>query len=410
MQSNDLINKVVKSTLHTIQIDPRTQMSTGTGSGCLIAYKGRLFFASVVDISDRSGLQIVLETGKVSGATTYPLPGLRFAALLNSEGVSGPEVLRTLSLCYAEIKETLELNQEAIPSDLASTPGKDDTFVFDANTMERGPASQNTRLVTAAKHLGKAGIFEQFLPDASAMELPDFEAAMGAPIFSETGELAALVTSMEPEQKILYSLSLSTIRQNLDEYIDQNPIQVIDDALENFHLSPVKKEYITYSVLYGTNRTPLQKSNKLTYTGTRDHNLHLGYCNISIPLKHEMGQIERPSWFNKLFFNESPAKYFTILSNEQIEATNFMDLLRQKLGQSDEKDTLLFIHGFNVEFNEAMMRAAQLGYDLNFKGGVAAFSWPSLGMISGYIADSDSANYSRDYLSAFIKLLILNKR
>ena len=52
------------------------------------------------------------------------------------------------------------------------------------------------------------------------------------------------------------------------------------------------------------------------------------------------------------------------------------------------------------------MRAAQLGYDLNFKGGVTAFSWPSLGAVSGYIADSDSANYSRNYLSAFIKLLI----
>ncbi len=88
------------------------------------------------------------------------------------------------------------------------------------------------------------------------------------------------------------------------------------------------------------------------------------------------------------------------------DEAKFMDLLSQKIGQSDEKDVLLFIHGFNVTFEEAMLRAAQLGYDLNFKGGVAAFTWPSLGSVGGYIADQDSAVYSRNFLSEFIKLLI----
>ncbi|MBC7774869.1 MAG: alpha/beta fold hydrolase [Phycisphaerae bacterium] len=424
MESNELINRAVKSTLNTIQIDAGTHRSAGSARGCLIAYKERLFFVCVQYISGKSSLQIVLETGQALGATTDPLFGLRFSDALNVDPstieASAFKELESVSLCYAEIKEALELNQTAvklgaitisagekktISSKLDYMHTKEESFVFYGGTIGSESIVHSDKIVLGIKNAGKTGPFERFIMDASTLESLNFKATMGAPMFSETGEFAALVALADSEQKLLYGFSAAAIQKNLDDYIHQNP-KVVDDGLESFHLNPLKKDYITYSVLYGTNRAALQKSNKLAYGGARDKNLNLGYCNISIPLKHELGQIERPGWFNKLFFNESPAKYFTILSNEQTEEAIFIDLLRQKLGQSDEKDVLLFIHGFNVAFDEAMMRAAQLGYDLNFKGGVAAFSWPSLGTISGYIADSDSAGYSRDHLCAFIKLLI----
>lgn len=35
------------------------------------------------------------------------------------------------------------------------------------------------------------------------------------------------------------------------------------------------------------------------------------------------------------------------------------------------------MHGFNVKFEEAVLRAAQIKYDLKFAGEVVLFSWPA---------------------------------
>ncbi len=168
----------------------------------------------------------------------------------------------------------------------------------------------------------------------------------------------------------------------------------------------VNNDYITYSILFGTNRKYETKMGKTEFSNTRESCLHLGTCKISIPHSHKIGNIERPSWFSSLFFEESPEKHFTILNNEIIDKTKFTSTLKEKIGQSNENDILLFIHGFNVEFTEAMLRTAQLGYDLNFKGAVVAFSWPSMGNVAGYIADTDSAKLSSNYLCEFIKILL----
>ena len=40
--------------------------------------------------------------------------------------------------------------------------------------------------------------------------------------------------------------------------------------------------------------------------------------------------------------------------------------------------------GYNVDFKESAIRAAQIGYDLNVKGITSFFSWPSQGSLEGY--------------------------
>ena len=111
--------------------------------------------------------------------------------------------------------------------------------------------------------------------------------------------------------------------------------------------------------------------------------MHIGTSDISIPLFHKRGDLERPDWFGSLFFDESPEKHFTILKTELFDKIKFINILQEKIGHSDQKDILLFIHGFNVDFKEAMLRTAQLGYDLNFKGGLTVFSWRSDGSFIG---------------------------
>jgi esterase/lipase superfamily enzyme len=75
------------------------------------------------------------------------------------------------------------------------------------------------------------------------------------------------------------------------------------------------------------------------------------------------------------------------------------------VARSADKEALVFVHGFNVDFAEAARRTAQLAYDLGFDGAPILYSWPSRGSLSpvGYGADTNSADWSALHLQAFLR-------
>ncbi len=58
-----------------------------------------------------------------------------------------------------------------------------------------------------------------------------------------------------------------------------------------------------------------------------------------------------------------------------------------------------FVHGYNYNFQESLFRLAQLKTDSNLDGTPVLFSWPSLAALPAYVADKESATYSRDALA-----------
>ncbi|HYC84558.1 MAG TPA: alpha/beta hydrolase [Chryseosolibacter sp.] len=175
-----------------------------------------------------------------------------------------------------------------------------------------------------------------------------------------------------------------------------------------------ESDFITYDVLYGTNRLPNSNKTDLNnyYSGSLQQKLEVGLCQVSIPKgrRHTSGNIERPSWFTNLFFGESPKRHVTILSIQTKSTAEYVSLLKDKLDQSDGRDALLFIHGYNNSFAESLRRAAQIGYDLSFDGPVLAFTWPSRGTVKGYLSDVDSATLSGKYLQEFLETSLLNTK
>jgi esterase/lipase superfamily enzyme len=55
------------------------------------------------------------------------------------------------------------------------------------------------------------------------------------------------------------------------------------------------------------------------------------------------------------------------------------------------KSALVFVHGYNVSFDDALKRMGQLKRDLNYDGAALLFSWPSAGHWWRYGTDRDSA-------------------
>ncbi|WJS96799.1 alpha/beta hydrolase [Flavobacterium johnsoniae] len=465
---DELINYVVKSTQHVIMIDPETLMPSSGGSGLLLIYKERLFFVSVQHVTDKAGKQAALDTGigDENGTNLYSLPALNFIDQFSVEGLDiGQPVLKklkSLDICYTEIKDSIEIKQtlkkfgdtvvtadlkRMIYTDLDYEPTFEEGYCFHGRIrgeLEDNTLNQIDKLVLGMKYDGKIGPFERFILEEEVVSELDYQGTSGAPIFSETGEPVALVAYGYIGEKYLYGFSMRELRKYLDIYIlldsinnptaEEGAVELTHEELSKFerekmetelgslfhnfgndfgittHIKNIiSTEYISYPVLYGTNRKYEIKNKKIAYKNKRDASLHTGICEISIPLSHRVGELERPDWFTSLFFNDSPEKYFTILTNELLDKDAFTEILAEKIGKSDQNDILLFIHGYNVDFKEAMYRTAQLGYDLNFKGGVTAFSWPSEATVTGYAADTDTAALSSNYLCDFIKILLETK-
>jgi esterase/lipase superfamily enzyme len=75
-----------------------------------------------------------------------------------------------------------------------------------------------------------------------------------------------------------------------------------------------------------------------------------------------------------------------------------------KLSEYDpnERSVLIFIHGYNVKFSDAAIRAAQIGFDLKVPGVMALYSWPSKANVAAYLADRELIAASETYIIEFI--------
>jgi esterase/lipase superfamily enzyme len=162
------------------------------------------------------------------------------------------------------------------------------------------------------------------------------------------------------------------------------------------------KGYTIMEIHYGTDRAQGRRVDQVQEYENEPGTLRLGVCHVSIPKRHEAGCIEAP-W---RFLPENPAKHVSVLDAFELSEPAFLESLKSDLGRWPGKQMLLFVHGFNVTFEEAAHRTAQLTYDLGFDGAAAMYSWPSIGDTEDYFADRLVAtDVSPARFAEFLKLI-----
>ncbi len=67
-----------------------------------------------------------------------------------------------------------------------------------------------------------------------------------------------------------------------------------------------------------------------------------------------------------------------------------------------ESSLLLYVHGYNTGFEEALLRTAQLLSDTRHGGQALLFSWPSTISIAAYAADEINAQWATPHLTALL--------
>jgi esterase/lipase superfamily enzyme len=128
---------------------------------------------------------------------------------------------------------------------------------------------------------------------------------------------------------------------------------------------------------------------------------------VSIPSDdaREVGQVQWPTTLPG-----DPAKNFVTVSADNLDPKSFSAALSKTIKQTGRRNVLLFVHGFNNRFDEAVYRFAQISHDSKAPGIPVLFSWPSRGQVSlvAYRSDREQASNSREALTQLLHTLAAN--
>lgn len=153
-----------------------------------------------------------------------------------------------------------------------------------------------------------------------------------------------------------------------------------------------------YRVWFGTNRS---------YDALTD-DLSLGACEVYIPTTHQFGSMGS-SWISRIIRGmrrqRIEERVRLISSGLFRDPEEFQQNLAAELAKWHKRTAFVVVHGYNVEFEEAARRTAQMGYDLRIDGITAFFSWPSRGKLRWYFQDEEAVQLAERKFIEFMHRL-----
>jgi sorbitol/mannitol transport system substrate-binding protein len=173
------------------------------------------------------------------------------------------------------------------------------------------------------------------------------------------------------------------------------------------------------SVLYATNRvrkTGASVQGKVEdFSSERTQHLSFGEAVVRVPDEHKVGKIEKEHeiWLEGMLVSvaENSKTDFILRAASPLSKDEFL----KSIDDRNTPSALLFVHGFNTSFRDALFELAQIKWDTNYPGVAIAFSWPSKGPINpavqpfeamvAYNYDRESAQYSQDAFLEVLRLL-----
>lgn len=155
-------------------------------------------------------------------------------------------------------------------------------------------------------------------------------------------------------------------------------------------------------LLVATTRSSDGATEGQMFTGERGRGLSFADITISIPpdANRKIGEVQLPD-----VAPGDPAKSFVTLKAERVDKTEALRRFHARVATTPKRRVLIFVHGYNTRFDDAVFRFAQIVHDAEAPITPVLFTWPSRGRVIAYTYDRESANYSRDALESVIQAI-----
>ena len=144
----------------------------------------------------------------------------------------------------------------------------------------------------------------------------------------------------------------------------------------------------------------------IMFSGERGHGLAFADIVVSIPpdAARKIGEVQWPA-----SIPGDPARDFVTLRADRLDLKQAVAAFDRRLRAQPARHVLLFVHGYNTRFEEAVYRFAQIAHDAGAPVVPVLFTWPSRGKLFDYVYDRESATYSRDGLEAVLQAMVKDR-
>src|SRR5271165_1807375 len=161
----------------------------------------------------------------------------------------------------------------------------------------------------------------------------------------------------------------------------------------------------TVDLLVATTRAPVLDPPGVMFGGSRGKGLDFADIVVSIPPEgvHKPGDVEWPGRAPG-----DPQRDFVTLRADRMDLAQARAAFNARVARTPGHKVLIFVHGYNTRFEEAVYRFAQIVHDANVNVAPVLFTWPSGGNVTDYVYDRDSAMYSRDAFETLLAALVAN--
>jgi esterase/lipase superfamily enzyme len=168
-------------------------------------------------------------------------------------------------------------------------------------------------------------------------------------------------------------------------------------------VGPTAPDASRVELLVATTRAPVLEPPGVMFGGSRGRGLDFADIVVSIPPAgaRQPGDVSLPS-----SVPGNPERDFTILRADRMDLAQAKANFDARVRRTPGRRVLIFVHGFNTRFEEAVYRFAQIVYDARVDVAPVLFTWPSGGNVTDYVYDRDSAMYSRDALEVLLQALV----
>ncbi len=161
----------------------------------------------------------------------------------------------------------------------------------------------------------------------------------------------------------------------------------------------------TVDMLVATTRMDVAEPPGVMFSGERGRGLEFADIAVSIPPDsvRKIGDVQWPS-----AKPGDPARDFVTVRADRLDLKQAVADFNERLLKlkPSERHVLLFVHGYNTRFEEAVYRLAQIAHDAGAPVVPVLFTWPSRGKLFDYVYDRESATYSRDGLETVLQAMV----